>query len=58
MILKRKGALREAQRYAELNLYLYSGSIFQKWDVGKCNDLTCIDGKYTSFTDLSSFCMN
>ncbi len=40
MILKRKGALREAQRYAELNLYLCSGSIFQKWDVGKWDDLT------------------
>jgi len=28
-------ALREAQRYAELNFYLCSGSVFQKLDVGK-----------------------
>lgn len=40
MILKRRGALREAQRYAELNFYLGSGSVFQKRDVGKWDDLT------------------
>ncbi len=40
MILKCRGALREAQRYAELNFYLCYGSIFQKRDVGKCGDLT------------------
>lgn len=40
MILKRRGALREAQRYAELNFCLGSGSGFQKRNVGKCNDLT------------------
>lgn len=40
MILKRKGALREAQRYAKLNFYLCSWSVFQKRDVGKCGDLT------------------
>jgi hypothetical protein len=40
MILKRKGALREAQRYAELNFYLCSRSIFQKRYMGKWDDLT------------------
>ena len=40
IILKRRGALREAQRYAKLNLYLHSGSIFQERDVGKWDDLT------------------
>lgn len=36
MILKRRGALREALRYAKL----YSWSVFQKRDVGKWDDLT------------------
>ncbi|MEH2432726.1 MAG: hypothetical protein V7K25_00425 [Nostoc sp.] len=37
---RRVGALREALRYAELNFYLCSGSVFQKLDVGKWDDLT------------------
>lgn len=40
MILKCRGALREALRYAKLNLCLYSWSVFQKRDVGKWDDLT------------------
>lgn len=40
MIFKRRGALREAQRYAKLNIYLGFWSIFQERDVGKWEDLT------------------